>query len=275
MANLQEPSEQDSIDCHLQNIGMGTLLCRAARQTGDGKSTDEVTPTICYNCEAGKIFREVGCNAVTPKIRILMFASEPHTPMVEGLFCSIRKRYTDLEYCGTCGLATAETTRHVISTARGLFENFGFHSAYQNIEKARESMRDGNFENTITRGISCLESTMRICHERLRQSLPSKKQVSDLWKSTREILKFDKLDPENSKKLYMACYDLDEFKKYLFETRFFDVHGVERGVIERLGEGEGELLSFAHKWVRFNLFGEDTLKLKDKLFNDILQAKYR
>jgi hypothetical protein len=191
-----QPSENDSIDCHLQQVGMGTLLCRAARQTGD-KTTNEVNPTICFNCPAGKVFREVGCDAILPKIRIYQYIGGADAS-VENLFCKIRRRDTTLEYCQTCNLVTAETTRQIISTTRGLFQAQGFYSAYKDLEKARESIRDGNFENAITRSIACLESTMRICHEKLEKSLPKKKQVTDLWKSTRSILDFDALDPSGA-----------------------------------------------------------------------------
>jgi len=189
-----EPNENDSIDCHLQQIGMGTLTCRAAKQTGDS-STNEVSPTICFNCDAGKIFREVGCDAATPKIRIWSFSGHFQ---IESLFCKIRKRETTLGYCKTCQLVTAETTRQLISSIRGLFQSQGFYSAYQDIEKARESFRDGNFENAITRSISCVESVIKIIHEKMNLPLPSKKQLTDLWKSAREILKFDELDSSGS-----------------------------------------------------------------------------
>jgi|Deesub1362B_J571_1020462.scaffolds.fasta_scaffold00001_38 hypothetical protein len=193
---LQEPKENDNIDCHLQQIGMGTLICRAARQTGD-ETTNEVSPTICFNCSAGKIFREVGCDAVLPKIRIYPYKGGVSFN-VETLFCKIRRRETTLDFCGKCGLATAETTQKIISNARGLFKAHGFYSAYKDIEKAREAIRDGNFENAVTRSISCLESVMRICHEKLGNPLPSKKQVSDLWKSTRKLLLLDELDPSGA-----------------------------------------------------------------------------
>jgi len=193
---LPKPKENDNIDCHLQQIGMGTLICRAARQTGD-KTTNEVNPTICFNCPAGKIFREVGCDAVLPKIRIYPTLGGVSFH-VETLFCKIRKRETTLDFCRTCGLATAETTRQIVSTTRGLFEAQGFYSAYKDLEKARESIRDGNFENAVTRSIACLESAMCICHEKLAKHLPSKKQVTDLWKSTRTILHFDELDPSGA-----------------------------------------------------------------------------
>jgi uncharacterized protein len=48
------------------------------------------------------------------------------------------------------------------------------------------------------------------------------------------FLKGNKLDPGRSKVLYTACYDLDEFKRFLFESRFFDIYDVERGIIERV-----------------------------------------
>jgi len=193
---VNEPKENDNIDCHLQQVGMGTLICRAARQTGD-QTTNEVNPTGCFNCPAGKIYREVGCDAVLPKIRIISH-NQGTDPFIETLFCNIRKRETTLDFCRKCGLATAETTRQIVSTARGLFEAQGFFSAYKDIEKAREGIRDGNFENAVTRSIACLESVMRICHEKVGQQLPNKKQVSDLWKSTRNLLHFDELDPSNA-----------------------------------------------------------------------------
>ena len=82
-----------------------------------------------------------------------------------------------------------------------------------------------------------------------------------------------KLDPGRSKMLYTACYNIDEFKKFLFETRFFDIYDVEKEIIERVREDEEELLSFGYRWVRFNIFGEDTMRLKDKTFDTIMQTK--
>lgn len=192
MSELKAPSETDSIDCHLQQIGMGTLICRAAKQIGDS-STNEVSPTVCFNCPAGKIYRDVGCDAVLPKIHVYHYIGSSSSD-IESLFCKIRRRDTTPEFCSTCGLVTAETTRHIITTARGLFEAQGFYSAYKDIEKAREAIRDGNFENAVTRSIACLESVMRAIHEKCKQPLPSKKQLTDLWKSIRNLLLFDELD---------------------------------------------------------------------------------
>ncbi len=189
---LLEPQEDDKIDCHLQQIGMGTLICRAAKLSGN-HATNEVSPTVCFNCSAGKIYRNVGCDAVTPKIHIIPYMGGVSFS-VESLFCRIRKRETTLDFCISCGLVTAETTRQIVTTVRGLFEAQGFYSAYKDLEKARESIRDGDFEGAITSSLACLESTMTICHDKMNANLPDKRQVTDLWKSTRTILKFDGLD---------------------------------------------------------------------------------
>jgi hypothetical protein len=183
-----EPSENDNIDCHLQQVGMGSLICKAAKQTGDN-TTNEVNPSICFNCEVGKIYREVGCDAALPKIWIW-----GNSFNIANLFCKIRRRNTKLDYCQKCGLPVAETTRKIVSITRNLFETYGFYSAYKDIEKAREAIRDGNFENAVTRSLSCLESTIKTCHDELGKPLPNKKQITDLWKSARNILEFDKMD---------------------------------------------------------------------------------
>jgi len=83
----------------------------------------------------------------------------------------------------------------------------------------------------------------------------------------------NKLDSGKAKMLYKACYDLNEFKRFLFETRFFDIYDVEKEVIEKIKEDEEELLSFGYRWVRFSLFSEDILKLKDKEMDKLLQAR--
>jgi len=85
--------------------------------------------------------------------------------------------------------------------------------------------------------------------------------------------KGNKLDSGRAKVLYNTCYDLNEFKRFLFETRFFDIYDVEKEVIEKIKEDEKELLSFGYRWIRFNLFNEDTFKLKDKAMDKLLQAK--
>jgi len=83
----------------------------------------------------------------------------------------------------------------------------------------------------------------------------------------------NKLDSGKTKLLYTACYDLDQFRRFLFNSRFFDIYDVEKEVIEKIKNDEEELLNFGYRWVRFNLFSEDTLKLKDKEMDKLIQSR--
>lgn len=187
----------ENIDCHLQEVGMGSLVCRAARRTSRGEGTNEVTPETCVDCEVGKIFREVGCDAVTAKILFLPYSGGvPQN--VESIFCSRRKSKTSIEYCRSCDLVVAQTTRQIVSDARGLFSEGEFYSAYKEIERARTALRNGELDDAITASIACLESVMLICHQRLGKPIPAKKQVTDLWKSTRDLLRLDELQPSGA-----------------------------------------------------------------------------
>lgn len=194
---MERRPDSENTDCHLQQVGMGTLICRAARHTSRGYDTNEVTPETCVNCEVGRIFREVGCDAVTAKILLL-----PHfggvSQAIESIFCSRRRTRTNIEYCRTCDLVVAQTTRQIATDARGLFSQHEFYSAYKEIERARTALRDGELDDAITASIACLESVMLVCHERLGKPLPHKKQVTDLWKSTRELLKLDQVGPSGA-----------------------------------------------------------------------------
>lgn len=60
---LVDPDENDSIHRHPRKMGMGSLICRATRQTGQKNTTNEVTPAVCFSCHMGRILREVGCHA--------------------------------------------------------------------------------------------------------------------------------------------------------------------------------------------------------------------
>lgn len=83
----------------------------------------------------------------------------------------------------------------------------------------------------------------------------------------------NKLTAVQPRVIYTACYDLDAFKRFLFGTKFFQIYDVEEEVIEKIKNDEEELLNFGYTWVRFNLFSEDTLKLRDKEMDKLIQSK--
>ncbi len=67
------------------------------------------------------------------------------------------------------------------------------------------------------------------------------------------------LDPKRIEMFFMAAYDLDTFREFIFSTTFLTRFEVEPGLVEELRTHDGALLRFAFRWLRFALFGEPTM----------------
>ncbi len=72
-----------------------------------------------------------------------------------------------------------------------------------------------------------------------------------------------KLDPEKMEIFYMACYDLDKFKRFVFESKFLQYFDVEQAVVDRIRADDVELMKFAFDWLKFALFTEPTMKIRE------------
>ncbi len=75
------------------------------------------------------------------------------------------------------------------------------------------------------------------------------------WKS-------GKLTEQQAAMFYMACYDLDRFRRFVFETRFLKLLEVDEARTEALRTDDLELLDFGIQWLRFSIFGERTMKVR-------------
>lgn len=60
----------------------------------------------------------------------------------------------------------------------------------------------------------------------------------------------------------MAGFDLDRFRRFVFDTRFLQIFEVHEDRIAALRSDDEELLEFAMEWLRFSLFNEKTMRLK-------------
>ncbi len=79
-------------------------------------------------------------------------------------------------------------------------------------------------------------------------------------------LKAKKDFPESKVQVFFkTCYDLDGFRKMIFESSFFDRFEVDEETKERLRTDDEALLEFGiTKWLPFALFREDTMVVKDE-----------
>jgi Fe-S-cluster containining protein len=80
--------------------------------------------------------------------------------------------------------------------------------------------------------------------------------LHDFWNGGRA------LTPQQADMFYMACYDLDRFRRFVFETRFLKLFDIDEARVEALRGDDLELLEFALQWLRFSIFGERSMKLR-------------
>lgn len=80
--------------------------------------------------------------------------------------------------------------------------------------------------------------------------------LNEFWR------KEEPLSPDKLAMYLMACFDLDRFRRFIFETRFLQLFEVHEERVEALRTDDEELLEFAMEWLRFSLFNEKTMRLK-------------
>jgi Fe-S-cluster containining protein len=77
--------------------------------------------------------------------------------------------------------------------------------------------------------------------------------------------KGEALSDEKAQMYVTAAYDLDRFRRFVFETRFLELFDIEEARVEALRDDDEELLDFGMQWLRFSLFGEKTMRLKKRV----------
>ncbi|MGD8441021.1 MAG: YkgJ family cysteine cluster protein [Holophagae bacterium] len=70
------------------------------------------------------------------------------------------------------------------------------------------------------------------------------------------------LDPKRMHMFYTACYDLDTFREFVFESTFLDRFDLDDELVKEIKTNDVALLTFAFRWLRFALFKEPTVKVK-------------
>ncbi len=70
------------------------------------------------------------------------------------------------------------------------------------------------------------------------------------------------LDDRKLRMFYMACYSLDDFRRFIFETTFLDKFDISPHGLTDIRTNDTELMRLACDWLRFALFGEKTIHLQ-------------
>jgi len=70
------------------------------------------------------------------------------------------------------------------------------------------------------------------------------------------------LSPEKMHMLFTACYDLDKFREFVFESTLLQRFDIDEDFLEEMRRDDEALLRFSYLWLRFSLFGEKTMRVK-------------
>ena len=73
------------------------------------------------------------------------------------------------------------------------------------------------------------------------------------------------LSPEKMHMLFTACYDLDRFREFVFNSTLLQRFEVDEDFVEEMRYDDEGLLRFAFLWLRFSLFGEDTVRVRPEV----------
>lgn len=69
------------------------------------------------------------------------------------------------------------------------------------------------------------------------------------------------IDEKKQAMFYMACYDVDRFRRFVFESGFLERFDVEDDIVEKIKD-DVELMKFGFRLMKYILLLEETLKLK-------------
>jgi Fe-S-cluster containining protein len=107
------------------------------------------------------------------------------------------------------------------------------------------------------------------------QEIGPYKEMGELFKelATHEWFEGGKdLSPEKIEMFFTVCYNLDAFRRMVFESSFLEKFEVDEALQERIRHDDVELLRFGFDWLKFSLFGEPTMTIRPSV---LAEAKSR
>ncbi len=100
---------------------------------------------------------------------------------------------------------------------------------------------------------------------RTTQNLGIYEEMNEEWKKVTHHERFtsqDLLEGRARDIFFLGSYNLDEFRKVVFEGDFLNYFDIDKRVLKNMKSSDTELLRFSFRWLRQVLFGEEILKRK-------------
>ncbi len=93
------------------------------------------------------------------------------------------------------------------------------------------------------------------------QGIEIREELDDKWMDLivrkKTIPSSMKLTEKSRELFFMVCYNITQFKKFVFESSFLDRYDIEPEKIEEIKHDDVQLLKFGFSWLRATMFSED------------------
>ncbi len=105
----------------------------------------------------------------------------------------------------------------------------------------------------------------RISDWLVEQGIPIYEEVNALFSEVINPLRAQSLDIDNPKiykMVFMALYNLDKFRDFVFNSSFLSKFEVDPVTIEKIKRNDLDLLKFSFDWIKFGILGQKTFQVK-------------
>ncbi len=73
-----------------------------------------------------------------------------------------------------------------------------------------------------------------------------------------------KLSEQSKQMFFLACYNIDKFREFVFHSSFLDRYEIESARIEQIKNDDVKLLQFGFEWIQYLFFQKGNFKVKQK-----------
>jgi Fe-S-cluster containining protein len=108
-------------------------------------------------------------------------------------------------------------------------------------------------------------TSWRISNWLIDQGVAIYDEVGSLFSEVINPLRAQDLDinnPKIYKMVFMALYNLDKFRDFVFKSSFLDKFEVEPTTVEKIKRNDLDLLKFSFDWIKFGIFGQKVFQVK-------------
>ena len=88
---------------------------------------------------------------------------------------------------------------------------------------------------------------------------------SELILKRKSLGPFVKIPEKTLQMFFMGCYNIDRFRRFVFDSPFLNVYIVSEERVKKISEDDLAMLEFAIDWLKTTLLGENRLKIREQV----------